>query len=234
MKKNKSIKYWAREDKPREKLSEKGARYLSNAELIAILLGSGTREISAVELAREILLSVDNKLNDLSKKSIHELMKTKGVGEAKAITVTAAFELGKRCQSEEAVKRSSVTSSHDIYEIVYPLLSDLSHEEIWVLLLNRANHIIDTVKTSQGGVSGTVFDIKLIMKHAVEKLATSMILCHNHPSGNVQPSKKDIEITGKTGEAARILDIKLLDHIIIGNRGYYSFLDEGLLQSEGA
>lgn len=224
-----SIKNWAVEDRPREKLLQKGARALSDAELVAILLGSGTHELSAVDLARQLLQKSGNSLNNLGKLSVKDLMKLKGVGEAKAISVVAALELGKRRKQEEISSRKCIKSSRDVYEIFEPLVSDLPHEEFWILLLNRSNRIIGKSKISQGGVAGTVIDTKLIMKTAIENLASSIILCHNHPSGNLNPSGSDIEITNKVKTATNCLDMKLLDHIIVTDHSYYSFLDEGKL-----
>ena len=181
---NITIKNWAIEDRPREKLLQKGARVLSNAELIAILLGSGTHKFSAVDLARQLLQRSGNNLNNLGKLTVKDLMKLKGIGEAKAISIVAALELGKRRKQEEISSSQSIKSSKDVYEIFEPLVSDLPHEEFWILLLNRSNRIIGKSKVSQGGVAGTVIDTKLIMKSAIENLASSIILCHNHPSGN--------------------------------------------------
>ena len=227
--KNISIKNWALEDRPREKLLDKGARALSDSELIAILLGSGTQENSAVELARQLLKRVENNLNKLGRLTVKDLMKHKGIGEAKAVSIVAALELGKRRKQEEVTDAHSVRSSKDAYHAFESLVSDLPHEEFWILLLNRSNRIIGKSKISQGGVAGTVIDIKLILKTAVENLASSVILCHNHPSGNLRPSNSDIEITRKLKAAAEYLDVKLLDHIILTDHSYYSFLDEGEL-----
>jgi DNA repair protein RadC len=227
-----SIKNWAVEDRPREKLLANGIRSLSNTELVAILIGSGTKEISAVDLAREILNRADNNLNLLGKFTVNNLSKLKGIGQAKAVSIIAALELGRRRKLSEVLERPKITSSKDVYELVFPLLADLPHEEFWILLLNRSNKIIDKVKISQGGVTGTVIDVKMIFKNAVERLASSLIICHNHPSGNSEPSGSDLEITRKLKEAAIIMDIKLLDHVIIANNLYFSFLDEGLLDSK--
>jgi DNA repair protein RadC len=226
---NISIKNWALEDRPREKLLLKGARALSDTELIAILLGSGTRELSAVDLGRQLLQRTGNSLNNLGKLTVKDLMKHKGIGEAKAITIVAALELGKRRRQEDNNSGGSIKSSKDVYEIFEPLISDLPYEEFWILLLNRSNRIIGKSKISQGGVSGTVIDTKLIMKTAVENLASSIILCHNHPSGNINPSASDIGITNKIKTAADCLDTKLLDHVIVTDHSYYSFMDEGRL-----
>ncbi len=224
-----SIKNWAVEDRPRERFLAKGIQSLSDTELIALIIGSGTREISAVELARQILKNADNNLNQLGKFNVDDLLKLKGVGKAKAISVIAAIELGRRRKLSEALERPKITSSKDVYEILFPLISDLAHEEFWILLLNRSNKVIDKYRISQGGIAGTVIDVKIILKRAVEKLASSIILCHNHPSGNLTPSKADINITNKLREAAELMDIKLLDHIIIADNSYFSFIDEGVL-----
>jgi DNA repair protein RadC len=226
---NISIKNWAVEDRPREKLLSKGIHVLSDSELIAILIGSGSRESSAVELARKILNSVNNNLHELGKLSVNDLSKIKGIGTAKAISVLAALELGKRRKLEEVVKKQKITGSNEVYEIFYPLLVDLPHEEFWILMLNRSNCIIDKYKISQGGIAGTVIDVRLILKTAIDKLASSIILCHNHPSGNLMPSEADQQITKKLNEASQLVDVKVLDHIIIGGAAYYSFLDEGIL-----
>jgi len=224
-----SIKNWASDDRPREKLLTKGAQNLSNAELLAILIGSGTREISAVELSRQILLIAENNLAELAKFSVSQLVKIKGIGEAKAVTIIAALELGKRRNSSELSDRLSVNSSKDVYNYFYPIMADLVHEEFWVLYLNRSNKIIEKYKLSQGGVSGTVTDIRLILKRAIELLASSFIVCHNHPSGNLKPSENDTNITHKLKAAALQMDINLLDHIIIANNSYFSYTDEGIL-----
>ena len=227
--KNLSIKDWSLEDRPREKLLSKGISSLSDAELIAIIIGSGTRDESAVELSKRILGSVQHNLNELGKLSVDDLQKYKGIGEAKAIGIVAALELGRRRKLSEIIDRQKITSSHDIYEIFHPLLADLPHEEFWIVLLNRSNKIIERQKISQGGISGTVTDVRLILRMALEKLASSLILCHNHPSGNQQPSEADISITQKVKESGKLMDISLLDHIIITDGSYYSFADEGIL-----
>lgn len=224
-----SIKNWAVEDRPRERLLSKGIQSLGNTELIALLIGTGTKEISAVDLARQILIKADNNLNLLGKFSVDDLQKQKGIGKAKAISIIAALELGRRRKLSEALERPKITSSKDVYDIIFPLISDLPHEEFWILLLNRSNKIIDKNKISQGGVAGTVIDVKIILRNAIEKLASSVILCHNHPSGNIEPSKADIGITRKLKDAAEVMDIKLLDHIIVADSSYFSFLDEGIL-----
>jgi len=223
------IKDWALEDRPREKLLSKGIASLSNAELIAIIIGSGTRNETAVELSRKLLDVVSYNLLELGKLSIVDLKKIKGIGEAKAIGIIAAMELGRRRSLSTVEIKKKIESSKDVYDYFHPLIADLPHEEFWILLLNRANIIIDRYKGSQGGVSGTVMDIKTILKFSIEKLASSIIVCHNHPSGNKIPSDSDKSITSKLSKAANILDIKLLDHLIITSNGYYSFADEGLM-----
>jgi DNA repair protein RadC len=224
-----SIKNWAADDRPREKLQIKGLQSVSDAELLAIIIGSGTRETSAVELARHILLEAGNSLGNLGKKSVADLTKIKGIGKAKAINIVAAMELGRRRKMAETTDLFQVSSSKDIYEYISPVISDLSYEEFWVIYLNRANKIMERYKLSQGGISGTVTDIRLILKRALELLATSLIICHNHPSGNINPSEQDKQITDKLKTASAQMDIKLLDHIIVSDKMYFSFCDEGLL-----
>lgn len=226
---NQSIKYWSEEDRPREKLLSKGKFSLTNAELIAILIGSGTASLSAVELSRQILNSVENNLIELSKLSVKDLQKFKGIGEAKAISIVAALELGKRRRSEEGIQRKQITNSHEVFEYLQITLSDTPYEAFWIVLLNRANHIMRTIKISDGGMTGTVADPKRIYKMALENNASSMILCHNHPSGNVRPSDADRKLTQKLKKAGEMLDIIVTDHIIIGDNKYFSFRDEGML-----
>lgn len=224
-----NIKQWAAEDRPREKLLAHGVRALTDAELIAILIGSGNTEETAVELSRRILASVNNDLNELGRKGIPFLSGFKGIGEAKAITIVASLELGKRRREAGELKPDKITGSKDVADLFMPLLSDLQHEEFWILLLNRGNKIIDKQMASQGGMAGTVIDVRLIMKTAIEKLASSIILCHNHPSGTLEASKADVEITNKLKKAGELMDVPVLDHIIIGRNKYYSFADEGIL-----
>jgi DNA repair protein RadC len=226
---NRSIKTWAEDDRPREKLLLKGKNALSDAELIAILIGSGNKHQTAVELSQEILKSVDHKLNELSKLSIIDLMKFKGIGEAKAISIVAALELGLRKREEAVEEKKKIGSSKDVYEHFYKSMADLPYEEFWILLLNRANRIINKIFISRGGVSGTVTDIRLIFKPAIENLATSIILCHNHPSGNLNPSDADIKITKQCIETGKIMDLPVLDHIIVAENGFFSFADEGII-----
>ncbi len=223
-----SIKFWSVEDRPREKMLSKGLSSLSNAELIAILIGSGNREESAVDVCKRILSDVDNNLNELGKITVEKLKRDyRGIGEAKAITIVAALELGRRRKLSEVKQKLKISGSHDVYEMMHPILADLPHEEFWIVLLNRANKVINTLKISQGGVAGTVIDPKIIMKAALDQLASSIILCHNHPSGNKQPSQQDISITKKLKEAGKVMDIPVLDHLIVTDNGYYSFADEG-------
>ena len=229
MSNNLRIKDWAMEDRPREKLLSKGTGSLTDAELIAILIGSGSKNETAVELSKRILSSAENNLNQLGKLSVQDLMTFKGIGEAKAINIVAAMELGRRRKLSEVVDKKQITSSKDAYELFSSKLGDLQHEEFWVLYLNRSNKIIHQMKLSQGGIAGTVIDVKIALKHAIEKLATGIVLCHNHPSGNLQPSKSDIDITNKFTEAAKLFEITVHDHLIVSDKGYFSFSDEGLL-----
>ena len=223
------IKEWAVEDRPREKLLSKGARQLTDAELIAILIGSGNLEETAVELSRRILTANGNNLNELGKQGVDFLQTFNGIGEAKAVTIVAALELGRRRKDADVFNKTSITGSNDAADYFQPLLGDLSHEEFWVMLLDRGNRIIDSFMISQGGVSGTVIDVRLILKRAIEKLASGLILCHNHPSGTLRASAADIEITRKINSAAKVMDMSVLDHIIITQKKYLSFADEGML-----
>lgn len=210
-----NIKDWAEEDRPREKMLLKGVSALSDAELLGILIGSGNKSETAVELSQRILHSVSNNLNTLGKLEIKDLIKDfKGIGEAKAITIVAALELGKRRKLSEALVSPQITSSKDVYDIFHPILADLKHEEVWVLFLNRANKVVKNIQISKGGLTATVVDIRLIMKEGIQSLASAMVLCHNHPSGNTQPSDDDDQITKRLKEAGHIMDIRLLDHII--------------------
>ena len=223
-----SIKEWALEDRPREKLIAKGISSLSDAELLAILIGSGSSKESAVDLAKKILIDSNNNLNELGKKSIADLKKRyHGVGDAKAISIVAALELGRRRKGDDAYKKPKIKTSNDVFDLMQPILGDIPHEEFWVLLLNRSNSVITKFKISQGGISGTVIDVRLILKPAIDNLASSIILCHNHPSGNTLPSDADEKITKKIAGSADIMDIKVLDHIIVTDKSYFSFSDEG-------
>lgn len=224
-----NIKDWAVEDRPRERLLSNGARSLGDAELIAILIGSGNLDETAVELSRRILSAVNNDLNELGRKSTDFYKTFKGIGEAKAVSIAAAMELGKRRKEAEVFEKKQITGSSDAADFFQPMLGDLNHEEFWVMLLNRGNKIMDTFMVSQGGISGTVIDVRLILKTTLEKLASSIILCHNHPSGNLQASNADLQITRKIKDAAQLMDIAVIDHIIIGQNKYLSLADEGLL-----
>ena len=223
------IKSWAAEDRPREKLLLKGKSALSDAELIALLIGSGTGSLSAVEVSKLVLQSVGNNLHDLAKLSVKDLMKSKGIGEAKAIAIVAAMELGRRRKESETEKKPKVSGSKEAFDLVKGDLMDLQHEEFWVLLFNRANRLIKKGRISEGGVSGTVADPKVIYKLALEELASGIIVVHNHPSGNLTPSQSDISLTKKLKEAGKVLEIQLLDHLIVAGQKYFSFADEGIL-----
>lgn len=223
------ITAWAEEDRPREKMMLKGRQTLTDAELLAILLGSGTVGESAVSLARRLLSAVDNNLHELGKRSIHDLKRFKGVGEAKAIAIAAALELGRRRQLSDLRERPKIGSSRDAFQAIAPLLTDLSHEEFWLLLLNKANEVMARERLSTGGMSGTVVDIKMVFKCALDARASGIIAVHNHPSGNLQPSMADQELTRRLRRAGEMLDLPLLDHLIVSERGYYSFADEGAL-----
>jgi DNA repair protein RadC len=222
------ITTWSEDDKPREKLMLKGKSALSDAELIAILIGSGSRNESAVGLSKRILSSVDNNLNALGKLTIQQLMNFKGIGEAKAISIIAAMELGRRRRAEEAVELKKITSSKMIFEIMQPIIGELPHEEFWVFYLNNSNKVIAKLPLGKGGITGTVVDVRLIFKAAIEMCATGLILCHNHPSGTLVPSDADKQITTKIKAAGQNLDIQVLDHIIIAENGFYSFNDDGI------
>jgi|APTNR8051073442_1049403.scaffolds.fasta_scaffold00323_17 DNA repair protein RadC len=224
-----SIKAWAEGDRPREKLLLRGRQNLTDAELLAIVLGSGSRSETAVGLAQRILAETGNNLNELGKRSIGELKKFKGVGEAKAISVIAALELGRRHQVSEVVAKPQISCSQNAYTAFSSVLSDLQHEEFWILLLNRSNRIIGKMQVSSGGISGTVVDAKILFRRAIEGNAVSIILGHNHPSGNTQPSQADLDLTKKLVRAGETLDIGVLDHLILGDKGYFSFADEAML-----
>ncbi|WP_333878233.1 RadC family protein [Flavobacterium sp.] len=227
MEQNFSIKQWSEDDKPREKLMLKGRAVLSDAELIAILIGSGSRNESAVSLSKRVLASVDHNLNALGKVSLQQLMSFKGIGEAKAVTIAAALELGRRRRAEDVVDLQKITSSKAVFEIMQPIIGELPHEEFWVLYLNNSNKVIYKAQLSKGGITGTVVDIRLLFKTALEQGATSIILAHNHPSGKLMASDADKDITKKLKFAGDQLDIKVLDHVIITENGYWSFQDEG-------
>jgi DNA repair protein RadC len=222
------ITNWSEDDKPREKLMLKGKSVLSDAELIAILIGSGSRNESAVDLSKRILASVDHNLNALGKLSIAQLMNFKGIGEAKAISIIAAMELGRRRRNEDTVELTKITSSKAVFEVMQPIIGELPHEEFWVLFLNNSNKILFKTQLSKGGMTGTMVDVRIVFKLAFEQNATAIILTHNHPSGKLQASDADIQITKKIKTAGQQLDIPVLDHIIITETGYYSFVDEGV------
>jgi len=223
------ITNWSDDDRPREKLILKGRAAISDAELVAILIGSGSRIESAVELSKRILSSVDNNLNALGKLSLAQLLNFKGIGEAKAIAIIAALELGRRRRGEEAAELKKITSSKMIFEMMQPLIGELPHEEFWIIYVNNSNVILSKSQLSKGGITATLVDVRLILKHALEIGATGMVLCHNHPSGNLKASEADLKITKKIKLAAESLDITILDHIIIGEHGYLSFTDKGIL-----
>ena len=224
-----SIKNWSEDDQPREKLLYKGKAALSDAELVAILIGSGSRNESAVDLCKRILQQNNNQLHQLQKQSIQQLMQFKGIGEAKAITIVAALELAKRLQLSETKELTKIGSSTDVCKLMQPLIGDLPHEEFWCLLLNNSNKVIYKFQLSKGGLTQTVVDIRMLFKTVLEHLATAIILVHNHPSGQLNPSMADKEITQKIKQAGTTLDIKLLDHLIITATDYLSFADEGIL-----
>lgn len=224
-----SIKAWAEEDRPREKLSGQGRRSLTDAELIAILIGSGSRDESAVELSKRILHHYENDLNKLGKASITELCRFKGVGEAKAISIIAALEIGCRRNETESKPPEEVKGSHDVFKLMRRHLMDLNHEEFWIVLLSRSSKVLSKELVSRGGISGTVADPKIIFYMALQQQASAIILIHNHPSGNLKPSQLDIELTKKVANAGKMLDINVLDHLIITDKGFFSFADEGLL-----
>ncbi len=224
-----SIKNWSEDDRPREKLLQKGRSALSDAELIAILIGSGSRNESAVSLSQRILASAENNLNTLGKLTIKQLMEFKGIGEAKAITIAAAMELGRRRRAGEALEMKKITSSHSVFELMQPILGELPHEEFWILYLNNSNKVIQKTQLSKGGITGTLVDVRLVIKTALEVGAVALILAHNHPSGTLQPSEQDKALTQKLKAGAASLDIKVLDHIIVTEKSYFSFADEGIL-----
>ncbi|RLZ08285.1 RadC family protein [Faecalibacter macacae] len=224
-----SIKNWNEDDRPREKMSLKGKNSLSDAELLAIIMGSGNREESAVELAKRILQSANNNWNELAKYSIQDLCQFKGVGEAKAISIITALEIGRRRNSQEVLERAKITSSNDAALILQQQIGDLPIEEFWVMFLNQGNRIIKTEQISRGGITQTSVDVRIVFKRAIELMATAIILSHNHPSGNLNPSESDKNLTRKFSEAAKYLDIQVLDHIIVTQKSYFSFADEGII-----
>jgi len=224
-----SIKNWKEDDRPREKLISKGKSTLSDAELIAILIGSGTKNESAVDVAKRILTFADNNLNQLGKLSVNNLMQFKGIGEAKAVSIITALELGRRRRLEKALDIPTIKSSKAVFDIMQPILGELDYEEFWVLYLNNANKIIHKLRLSSGGITGTLVDVRIIFKKALETSAVAAILCHNHPSGKLKPSKADIDLTVKIKDAGKSLDIKILDHLIITEKAYFSFADNELM-----
>lgn len=224
-----NINQWAEEDRPREKMMLKGADALSDAELLAILIGSGNTEESAVELMRRMLVSCHNDLNELAHWEVRDYSRFKGFGPAKSITIMAALELGKRRKLQEVKERAVISSSIDIYELFHPLMCDLELEEFWVLLMNQANKVIDRVRISTGGISGTFVDVRSVLREALLQRATQIAVVHNHPSGNSRPSKEDQALTQRIRNAAQTMDIALIDHVIICDGKYYSFADEGLV-----
>ena len=226
---NLSIKNWAADDRPREKLLQKGRLSLSDSELIAILLGSGSKNESAVELAKRILSSSRNNLNELGKLSINQLCKFRGIGPAKAVTIAAALELGRRRRLEEALEQKKISSSNSVFEIMHPIVGELGHEEFWILYLNNSNKVIEQFQISKGGITGTLVDVRITLKKALELGAVSLILVHNHPSGSLKASEADKQLTKKLKTASESLDIKVLDHIIVTEKSYLSFADEGML-----
>lgn len=222
------ITNWSEDDRPREKLMLKGKNALSDAELIAILIGSGNRNESAVDLSKRILASIDTNLNALGKLSMAQLMTFKGIGEAKAISIIAAMELGRRRRAEEVVELNKITSSKIVFEIMQPIIGELPHEEFWILYLNNSNKVLSKMQQSKGGITGTMVDVRLVFKTALELGATAIILCHNHPSGTLVPSDADKQITKKLKLAGDSLDVKVLDHLIVTETNYYSFVDDGI------
>lgn len=224
-----NLKSLAEDDRPREKLEMLGRQNLSDAELLAILLGSGNTKETAIQLAQRMLLENRNDINALAKLSLNDLKKFKGVGTAKAVTIAAAFELGRRRKESEVTESPKITSSKSAYQAIHHKLSDLPHEEFWILLLNRANKVIKTESISKGGISGTVVDVRIVCRMALENNTCGVILAHNHPSGNLKPSQQDLDITRKIKEALKLLDISIIDHLIIGDNAYLSFADEGYL-----
>lgn len=226
---NFSIKDWSESDRPREKLNAHGKETLTNSEILAILIGSGNRTESAVALCKRILASVDNNLNALGKLSVAQLQEFKGIGEAKAISIVAGLELGRRRRADDSVNLNVISSSKSVFELMQPQIGDLAHEEFWVLYLNNSNKVIQKLQLSKGSITGTLVDVRLLLKKALEISATALILCHNHPSGTLKISDADKQITEKIKKAGMSLDIKLLDHVIVTEKGYSSFADDGIL-----
>ena len=223
------IKNWSELDRPREKLLSKGISALTNAELLAIIIGSGSRDESAVSLSQRILANSNNNLNALGKLSVRELMNFKGIGEAKAITITAALELGRRRNKEVGLHKAKISSSQSVFDLLAPELGELPHEEFWIVYLDNSNKILQSLQLSKGGITGTLVDVRIVFKKALLLGAVAIILAHNHPSGTLQPSNADINLTQKLKIAGEQLDVKVLDHVIITEKAYFSFADEGLL-----
>ncbi len=224
-----NIKSWSPDDRPREKLLLKGTAALSDAELIAILLGSGTATQTAVEVAMNVLYKCDHSLHQLGRLSVKDLTSIRGIGTAKAVSIVAALELGRRRKDSDPQQKPRITGSRDVFDLIRHHLEDLPHEEFWVILLNRANRVLQTQQISLGGVAGTVADPKIIFKAAINELASGMVVAHNHPSGNLTPSQADIDLTKRIKESGKLLEIQLLDHVIVGGQKYFSFADEGML-----
>lgn len=227
---NHTIKDWSVEDRPREKLLQFGVQALSNAELVAILIGSGSRNQTAVDLSRTILASVNNNLQELGKMRTSDFTRFNGIGCAKAVILQAAIELGRRRNASYSPEKILIKNSQTAYEVLAPVIGELEHEEFWVIILNRAHKVISTEKISQGGLTGTVIDTRMILKIAIERRSTSLIIAHNHPSGNLNPSEADISITEKIKSAAQLMDIQVLDHLIVAGKNYFSFADEGMMR----
>ena len=223
------IRSWSEDDRPREKLILKGKAALSDAELIAILIGSGSHNETAVGLSKRMLAKFNNNLNAFGKLSMEQLLQFKGIGEAKAVTIIAAMELGRRRRAEEVVELEKISSSQSVFQIMQPIIGELPHEEFWIIYLNNSNKIIHKCQLSKGGITGTVVDVRLVFKGAIEQNATAIILCHNHPSGVLKASEADRQITRKLKTAGENLDIKILDHLIVTETAYLSFADDGIL-----
>jgi len=224
-----TIAHWAEDDQPREKLRDKGPQALSNAELLAILIGSGTPGVSAVELMQAVLSDCKNNLNTLGKMTIRELMSYKGIGEAKAITILAACELGKRRQAESPEERPELCTATRVYRLMHPVLQDLDTEEFWILLLNQNFRLIKKMKIAHGGISEVTVDIRIILREAILANATILAVCHNHPSGSVRPSKADDALTKSIADACRLMRVKFMDHVIIADGLYFSYHEQGML-----
>ncbi len=224
-----TIKHWAEGDRPREKLLQKGRQHLTDAELLAILIGSGSKNESAVEVCKKVLSKAGDNLNELGRFSVNQLMEVKGIGQVRALTIVAALELGRRRRSSEALEKKKISSSTSVFELMQPKIGELPHEEFWILYLNNSNKVIQELSLSKGGITGTLVDVRLAYKQALNLGATATILVHNHPSGNLNPSAADKQLTQKFKTAGESLDIKVLDHLIITENSYFSFADEGLL-----